>query len=50
MMYLLTIILAIIGSIVAWGGYPIGMLGVLPLFVMYAANEMRLNSQKKVKP
>lgn len=47
MWYLLTIILAIIGSILAWAGEPIGMLCVIPLFIMYAVNEMRLNAKKK---
>lgn len=47
MWYLLTIILAIIGSIVAWAGEPIGMLCVIPLFIVYVANEMRLNLKKE---
>lgn len=47
MWYLLTIILAIIGSFVAWAGEPIGMLCVIPLVVMYVVNEMRLNLKKK---
>lgn len=47
MWYLLIIILAIIGSIVAWAGEPIGMLCVIPLVVMYVVNEMRLNAKKK---
>jgi hypothetical protein len=46
MWYLLTIILAIIGSIVAWAGEPIGMLCVIPLVVVYIVNEMRLNAKK----
>lgn len=46
MLGILTIILAIIGSIVAWAGEPIGMLCVIPLVVMYVVNEMRLNAKK----
>lgn len=46
MWYLLIIILAIIGSIVAWAGDPIGMLCVIPLVVVYIVNEMRLNAKK----
>lgn len=47
MWYLLTIILAIIGSIVAWAGEPIGILCMAPLLVMYVVNEIRLNLKKK---
>ena len=48
MWHLLTIILAIIGSILAWAGeLTIGMLCVIPLFIMYVVNEMRLNLKKK---
>lgn len=47
MWYLLTIILAIIGSIVAWAGEPIGILCMTPLLVMCVVNEMRLNLKKK---
>lgn len=46
MWYLLTIILAIIGSFVAWAGEPIGMLCVIPLFVVYVVNEIMLNAKK----
>lgn len=46
MWYLLIIILAIIGSIVAWAGDPIGMLCVIPLVVVHIVNEMRLNVKK----
>lgn len=47
MWYLLTIILAIIGSFVAWTGEPMGILCVIPLLVAYIANDIMLNAKKK---
>lgn len=46
MWQLLTIILAIIGSIMAWAGEPIGILCVIPLFIVYVVNEIMLNAKK----
>lgn len=47
MWYLLTIILAIIGSCVAWAGEPMGILCVIPLLIAHIANDIMLNSKKE---
>ena len=47
MWYLLTIILATIGTIVAWAGEPMGAIGFIPMVASMALCEFKQPTDKK---
>lgn len=47
MWYILTIILAIIGSIVAWAGEPMGAIGFIPMLIASILYDVNHSNSKK---